>query len=169
MSRQCLGLIFYATASLILLHLASNVSAAPSAQNPTPTDEPTKRPYVFPTPIFIPTFVSATDLPPRGVTRAPASPTMTAATQPSAASSVPAPSTPTRTQAAIAAIEVETPTAGTVSDTADLAQAAESALLAMGGVMFIGFVIVSGSAFLVYRRNQREEKIAAMKARLKSK
>ena len=51
-----------ALVALIDLARASNVFAAPAAQStpaaatPTPTDEPPKPPYVFPTPVFIPTY-----------------------------------------------------------------------------------------------------------------
>ncbi len=63
------------SSAIILIALASTVqvSAKPSEQNLTraPTDEPTKSPYVFPTPIFIPTYTSATDLPPTRTTATP--------------------------------------------------------------------------------------------------
>jgi hypothetical protein len=66
---------FGTAVGVIILIAASTVqtSAGPSHQNPTrtPTDEPTKAPYVFPTPIFIPTYTSATDLP---STRTPVTP-----------------------------------------------------------------------------------------------
>ncbi len=52
------------TVALLNFARASNVAAAPRAQStlaaasPTPTDEPPKAPYIFPTPIFIPTYPS---------------------------------------------------------------------------------------------------------------
>lgn len=63
-------------AATLALNSALLVTAEPSQQNPTrtPTEEPTKAPYVFSTPIFIPTYTSATDLPPPrtpGTPRAP--------------------------------------------------------------------------------------------------
>ena len=50
----------------------SIVAAAPRAQStpaatPTPTDEPPKAPYIFPTPIFIPTYPGDTSAAPRPV------------------------------------------------------------------------------------------------------
>jgi hypothetical protein len=62
MTKFATALLFF-TALVALLNLArtSTVLAAPRAQStstlssPTPTDEPPKPPYVFPTPIFIPT------------------------------------------------------------------------------------------------------------------
>jgi LysM domain-containing protein len=64
------------TASVFLLIAPAFVvlvAAEPAQQNPTrtPTEEPTKGPYIFPTPIFIPTYTSATDLP---LTRVPSTP-----------------------------------------------------------------------------------------------
>lgn len=165
------GAVIFAVAVLFLIRYGSNVAAAPTAQNPTPTDEPTKRPYVFPTPIFIPTFLSATDLPPRGATRTPPPAAPAATTQPPAVTRAPAAFTTTPTRENVAAFieDTETPTPEPESDTAGLAQAAEQALLAMSAVIFLGFVVISGTAFMVYRRSQREERIAAIKARLKSK
>ena len=62
MSKFATGLFILAF-SIALLNWARVplVSAAPHAQStpaasPTPTDEPPKSPYVFPTPIFIPTY-----------------------------------------------------------------------------------------------------------------
>ena len=65
--------ILFILAMVALIHLArtSNVFAAPVSQStpisasPTPTDEPPKPPYVFPTPIFIPTFPGDTPSAPR--------------------------------------------------------------------------------------------------------
>lgn len=43
---------------------ATTVSAEPRAQSTTvPTEEPTRRPYVFPTPVFIPTYADDTPVP----------------------------------------------------------------------------------------------------------
>lgn len=68
MSIKSRWTVAIATSAIILLALDSTalVTAEPSQQNPTrtPTDEPTKAPYVFSTPVFIPTYTSATDLPP---------------------------------------------------------------------------------------------------------
>ncbi len=57
------ALLLYLALAAVMLNLprAPLVSAAPLAQStaavsPTPTDEPPKAPYVFPTPIFIPTY-----------------------------------------------------------------------------------------------------------------
>jgi len=51
-------------AFLVAAPRPSTVSAEPRAQSTaTPTDEPTKRPYVFPTPIFIPTYSDDTPVP----------------------------------------------------------------------------------------------------------
>jgi LysM repeat protein len=45
---------------------ATRISAAPQMQaTPAPTEEPTKRPYVFPTPVFIPTYADDTPVPRR--------------------------------------------------------------------------------------------------------
>lgn len=60
-----------AMVALMNLARASNAAAAPVAQSTlisasrTPTDEPPKPPYVFPTPIFIPTFPGDTPSAPR--------------------------------------------------------------------------------------------------------
>jgi LysM repeat protein len=43
-----------ARASIVVA--APRAQATPAAASPTPTDEPPKAPYVFPTPIFIPTY-----------------------------------------------------------------------------------------------------------------
>lgn len=61
---------------LIALESITQVAAEFSAQNPstTLTDEPTKAPYVFSTPVFIPTYTSATDLPPPRTPPAPRTP-----------------------------------------------------------------------------------------------
>ncbi len=227
MNWKSLRAIFPAAIILLAFHSAVSIAAAPLSQNPTPTDEPTKRPYVFPTPIFIPSFVSATDLPSR-VTATPLAtsvlagvqtylveagdnpsiiakkvygdagkfrliveannltettrlrvgmtliiPPLTpiAATQPPLLPGAPAQSTPTVTRPDIAAISEETftPTPEAESDTADLARAAENALYAMGVVLSLGFLAISGTAFLLYRRTKREEKIAFIKQRLKGK
>lgn len=171
MKWQSLCSIFLGAILLAILHSTLSVSAAPPRQNPNPTDEPTKRPYIFPTPIFIPTFVSATDLPPRGATSTPRPAASVADTQPAASPSPRAPLTPTvtRPDSSIVPEESPTPAPEPESDTADLAKAAENALLAMGAVLFIGFLAISGTAFLIYRRNQRDEKIALIKQRLKGK
>lgn len=51
-------------AFLVAAPRPSIVSAEPRAQSTiAPTDEPTKRPYVFPTPIFIPTYADDTPAP----------------------------------------------------------------------------------------------------------
>ena len=67
MNKFAVGL-FVLALSIALLNLARTpiVSAEPHAQStpaapsPTPTDEPPKVPYVFPTPIFIPTYPGST-------------------------------------------------------------------------------------------------------------
>lgn len=65
--------LLYATFLIAAPH-PSVVSAEPRAQsNATPTDEPTKRPYVFPTPIFIPTYADDTPAP-RSATSIPLQP-----------------------------------------------------------------------------------------------
>jgi LysM repeat protein len=51
-------------AFLVAAPRTSIVSAEPRAQSTiAPTEEPTKRPYVFPTPIFIPTYADDTPVP----------------------------------------------------------------------------------------------------------
>ena len=60
-----LAFIAIVVATLILMSV-STVSAEPRAQTTatrTPTDEPVKPPYVFPTPIFIPTYPGDTPAP----------------------------------------------------------------------------------------------------------
>lgn len=57
--------LFY-TLLLIASPRAISISAAPQTQaTPIPTEEPTKRPYVFPTPVFIPTYADDTPVPRR--------------------------------------------------------------------------------------------------------
>lgn len=46
-------------------------TAHPALYAQAPTEEPTKRPYIFPTPIFIPTYPNDTPLPPRATPTAP--------------------------------------------------------------------------------------------------
>lgn len=227
-SRITLASLLF-VAILIAFHSEPNVVAGPPAQKPLPTDEPTKRPYVFPTPIFIPTFVSATDLPSR-VTATPVSPVATVvltgaqnyvveagdnpstiakkvygdagkfrlivdannltdttrlragmtliippltSTPPTAPPAPAAPAPPTATivpsEVAAAPEEIETPEPAPESDTAYLARAAQNALLAMSAVLLLGFLAISGTALLLYRRTKREEKIAFIKQRLKGK
>ena len=48
------ALLNLARASMVVA--APRTQATPAAASPTPTDEPPKAPYVFPTPIFIPTY-----------------------------------------------------------------------------------------------------------------
>lgn len=224
MNVKFFGAIIIAAAVFILLRSALIVGAAPLMQNPTPTDEPTKRPYVFPTPIFIPTFVSATDLPSRVTTTPIATlalsgaqsytveagdnpsiiakkvygdagkfqliveannltetnrlrvgqvlliPPLTpmALTQPPAAPTARAQFTPSVARPDLGAIPQETDfPPERESDTADLARAAENALMAMGAVLFLGFLAISITAYFVYQRSQRAEKLAAIKRRLK--
>lgn len=50
-------------------------STHPAALAQVPTEEPTKRPYVFPTPIFIPTYPNDTPFPPRATSTPTATPT----------------------------------------------------------------------------------------------
>jgi LysM repeat protein len=62
------GIVILVCALIVsALYLARSVAIAQ-----TPTEEPTKRPYVFPTPIFIPTYPNDTPFPPRST---PATPT----------------------------------------------------------------------------------------------
>lgn len=73
--RAVIGSIALLYAALLFAapHSAS-VSAEPRAQSAaTPTDEPTKRPYIFPTPIFIPTYADDTPVP-RSTTALPSQP-----------------------------------------------------------------------------------------------
>lgn len=51
--------------------------SCPAIYAQAPTEEPTKRPYVFPTPIFIPTYPNDTPFPPRAIS----TPTLTARAQ----------------------------------------------------------------------------------------
>jgi len=223
MKFRFLAAIFFVAASVLALRTVLIVGAAPLTQNPNPTDEPTKRPYVFPTPIFIPTFVSATDLPAR-ITTTPIATLSLAGAQsytveagdnpsviakkvygdagkfqliveannlteanrlrvgqvliippltPIAATQLPtqpsalAQSTPSVARPNFAIPQETEFPPEPVSDTADLAKAAENALLAMGVVLFVGFLAISITAYLVYQRSLRAEKIAAIKRRLK--
>jgi LysM repeat protein len=50
--------------SIALIGMALFVLRAPTTFAQSPTEEPTKKPYVFPTPIFIPTFANDTPQPP---------------------------------------------------------------------------------------------------------
>lgn len=70
MSKFATAILFVAV-SVALLNLGrvSTAFAAPRAQStpasspsPTPTDEPPKAPYVFPTPVFIPTYPGDTPI-----------------------------------------------------------------------------------------------------------
>ncbi|MBM3127822.1 MAG: LysM peptidoglycan-binding domain-containing protein [Chloroflexi bacterium] len=58
---------FFVVAIFVALSIATFGARAPLASAQAPTEEPTKRPYVFPTPIFIPTY--ANDTPPAPPTR----------------------------------------------------------------------------------------------------
>src|SRR5512146_1680017 len=76
-SRQAVVLALALVSATMALLAFDTAAAGPPAL--APTEEPTKRPYVFPTPIFIPTYpteiASATAVPARttGNTAAPAS------------------------------------------------------------------------------------------------
>lgn len=60
------SIAIFATLLLSALPRATRISAAPQTQaTPIPTEEPTKRPYVFPTPVFIPTYADDTPVPRR--------------------------------------------------------------------------------------------------------
>ena len=56
----CIAIVY--TIFLMTAPRQPSTSAAPNAQS-TPTEEPTKRPYAFPTPIFIPTYADDTPVP----------------------------------------------------------------------------------------------------------
>ena len=53
-----------AVGALILIALVLSIARAPVSSAQSPTEEPTKRPYVFPTPVFVPTYPNDTPQPP---------------------------------------------------------------------------------------------------------
>ena len=167
-ARACGASVIFVALALWVTTSTLRVAASPPAQNPLPTDEPTKRPYVFPTPIFIPTFVSATDLPPRPATPTPRVPTTIPATPALSTAAVTAQPKPSATLAEIEPDATEEPEViETPPDDDGLLQAAANALLAMSIVLFLGFIGISITAYIIYQRNQRAERIAFIKNRLK--
>ncbi len=75
--RQAVVLLLTLFSSMLALLALETTAAAPPAL--APTEEPTKRPYVFPTPVFIPTH-------PADLTAAPTAALQTPATPPAVAS-----------------------------------------------------------------------------------
>jgi LysM repeat protein len=56
--------VFFVTTCFALIGIALFALRAPTTLAQSPTEEPTKNPYIFPTPIFIPTYPNDTPQPP---------------------------------------------------------------------------------------------------------